>query len=85
MVLLTGFCYPESLGEPKETCGVSLSAPTSSIIATKPLDWDGAIEHLPIGWDDAFERAVCDFDVGRAPTTLCAIQATVGRLLRTRA
>jgi hypothetical protein len=44
---------------------------------TLPLVWDGSIEQLPIGWDDAFERAVSDFDAGRVPTTLCAIQATV--------
>jgi hypothetical protein len=49
---------------------------------TLPLVWDGAIEHLPIGWDDAFERAVCDFDAGRKPTTLCAMQATVDRALQ---
>jgi GNAT superfamily N-acetyltransferase len=49
---------------------------------TLPLVWDGAVEHLPIGWDDAFERAVCDFDAGRVPTTLCAIQATVDRPLQ---
>ena len=46
---------------------------------TVPLVWDGAIDHLPVGWDDAFERAVNDFDAGCAPTTLCAMQATVGR------
>ncbi len=49
---------------------------------TLPLVWDGAIDHLPIGWDDAFERAVADHDAGRAPTTLCAIQAAVDRSLR---
>ncbi len=46
---------------------------------TVPLVWDGAIDHLPAGWDDAFERAVAGYDAGRAPTTLCAIQATVDR------
>lgn len=49
---------------------------------TVPLVWDGTIDHLPIGWDDAFERAVADREAGRAPTTLCAIQATVDRSLR---
>jgi hypothetical protein len=49
---------------------------------TLPLVWDGAIDRLPIGWDDAFERAVNDYDAGRAPTTLCAIQATVARSLQ---
>jgi GNAT superfamily N-acetyltransferase len=49
---------------------------------TLPLVWDGAIDHLPVGWDDAFERAVCDFDAGREPTALCAIQATVHRSLQ---
>ena len=48
---------------------------------TLPLVWDGLIEHLPIGWDDAFEQAVSDYDAGRAPTTLCAIQATVDQSL----
>ena len=46
---------------------------------TVPLVWDGAIDHLPAGWDDAFQRAVAGHDAGRAPTTLCAIQATVDR------
>lgn len=49
---------------------------------TLPLVWDGLVEHLPIGWDDAFERAVSDFDAGRVPNTLCAIQATVDRALQ---
>ena len=49
---------------------------------TVPLAWDGAIDHLAIGWDDGFERAVADHDAGRAPTTLCAIQATVDRSLQ---
>jgi hypothetical protein len=51
---------------------------------TVPLVWDGVIDHLPIGWDDAFERAVKDCDAGHAPTTLCAIQATVARPLQGR-
>lgn len=51
---------------------------------TIPLVWDGVIEHMPLGWDDAFERAVHDHDVGRKPTTLCAIQATVDRSLQGR-
>ena len=49
---------------------------------TLPLMWDGTDDHLPIGWDEAFERAVCDFEAGREPTTLCAIQATVARSLQ---
>lgn len=49
---------------------------------TVPLIWDGTLEHLPLGWDDAFERAVNDYDAGREPTTLCAIQATVDRSLQ---
>jgi GNAT superfamily N-acetyltransferase len=49
---------------------------------TVPLVWDGTTDHLPLGWDDAFERAVHDFDAGREPTTLCAIQATVDRSLQ---
>lgn len=42
-----------------------------------PLTWDGTLAGLPSGWDDAFERAVAGLDAGRAPDTLCAIQATV--------
>lgn len=42
-----------------------------------PLAWDGTLDGLPSGWDDAFERAVAGLDSGRAPDTLCAIQATV--------
>lgn len=49
---------------------------------TLPLVWDGSIEHLPIGWNDAIERAVADFDAGRVPNTLCAIQATVDRAVQ---
>ena len=49
---------------------------------TVPLVWNGALDQLPTGWDDAFERAVNDYDAGREPTTLCAIQATVDRSLQ---
>ncbi|MBN2304127.1 MAG: GNAT family N-acetyltransferase [Anaerolineae bacterium] len=43
-----------------------------------PLVWDGTVTGLPDGWSAALYRGVENQRAGTAPTTLCAIQATVG-------
>ena len=42
-----------------------------------PVRWDGTDEDLPDGWDAQFERSVADFEAGRAPEALGAIQICV--------
>ena len=49
---------------------------------TLPLVWDGTLDGLPPGWDDALERGVDGFDRKHAPTTLCALSATVALSLQ---
>ena len=45
---------------------------------TLPFCWDAPITELPDrGWDGIFERAVADYDAGRTPNMLTAIEASV--------
>jgi hypothetical protein len=39
-----------------------------------PLLWDGTDDGLPAGWEDQVIRSVADFDAGRPPNTLGAMQ-----------
>jgi hypothetical protein len=48
-----------------------------SIVATSnamPLAWDGTDDGLPTGWEDQVIQSVADFDAGRPPNTLGAMQ-----------
>ncbi|HET9519598.1 MAG TPA: hypothetical protein VFO73_00965 [Candidatus Limnocylindrales bacterium] len=48
-----------------------------SMVATSnamPLAWDGTDDGLPAGWEDQVIRSVADFDAGRPPNTLGAMQ-----------
>lgn len=45
---------------------------------TLPLRWDAPLAELPDrGWDAIFEIAVADFDAGRTPNLITAIEASV--------
>lgn len=45
---------------------------------TLPFCWDGPLVELPDrGWDAVFERAVADFDAGRTPNLITAIEASI--------
>ena len=42
-----------------------------------PLTWDGTIAGLPIGWNDCFVRCAADYETGRAPNTLAALEIAI--------
>jgi GNAT superfamily N-acetyltransferase len=45
---------------------------------TLPFCWDSPLAELPErGWDGIFEQAVADYDAGRTPNMLTAIEASV--------
>lgn len=55
------------------------------IVATNnamPLAWDGTDDGLPTGWEDQVIRSAADFDAGRPPNTLGAMQIVVRPGLR---
>jgi hypothetical protein len=56
-----------------------------SIVATNnamPLAWDGTDDGLPAGWEDQVVRSVADFDAGRPPNTLGAMQIVTDATIR---
>lgn len=42
-----------------------------------PLTWDGTMTGLPIGWNDCFVHAAADYEAGRAPNTLAALEIAI--------
>ena len=42
-----------------------------------PLTWDGTMAGLPIGWNDCFVRSAADYEAGRAPNTLAALEIAI--------
>lgn len=45
---------------------------------TLPFYWDAPLAELPDrGWDAIFERAVADYDAGRTPNLITAIEASI--------
>jgi GNAT superfamily N-acetyltransferase len=48
-----------------------------AVAQTIPCTWDGTMEGLPIGWADSLERAVDDFNAGRRPNTLVALEIAI--------
>lgn len=47
---------------------------------TLPFCWHAPLTELPDrGWDGIFEQAVADYDAGRVPNTLTAIEASVAK------
>ncbi len=42
-----------------------------------PLIWDGSMDGLPIGWNDILVRAAADYEAGREPNTLSAIEIAI--------
>jgi len=49
-----------------------------------PVFWDGTLEGLPAGVDGVLEQGVRDLEVGRAPTVVSALLATVSPAERGR-
>lgn len=44
---------------------------------TMPCVWDGTMEDLPIGWEDSLQRCVMDYEAGRQPNTLVALEISL--------
>lgn len=42
-----------------------------------PCVWDGTLQGLPIGWADSLVRAVDDYEAGRVPNTLVALEISI--------
>ena len=44
---------------------------------TIPCVWDGTMENLPVGWADSLVRGVDDYEAGRQPNTLVALEIAI--------
>jgi GNAT superfamily N-acetyltransferase len=44
---------------------------------TMPLIWDGQMADLPVGWADSLVRGTNDFEAGRKPNTLAALEIAI--------
>ena len=44
---------------------------------TMPMVWDGRMLDLPVGWSDSLVRGTNDFEAGRKPNTLAALEISI--------
>lgn len=44
---------------------------------TMPCVWDGSLEDLPVGWADSMVRGTSDYEAGREPNTLIALEISI--------
>lgn len=44
---------------------------------TMPLAWDGTMSGLPVGWADSLVRGTSDYEAGRQPNTLAALEIAI--------
>lgn len=44
---------------------------------TMPLVWDGSMSDLPVGWADTLVRGTNDYETGRQPNTLAALEIAI--------
>jgi GNAT superfamily N-acetyltransferase len=44
---------------------------------TMPLVWDGRMEDFPVGWADSLVRGTNDYEAGRKPNTLAALEIAI--------
>lgn len=42
-----------------------------------PLTWDGTMAGLPVGWNDCLVRGAADYEAGREPNTLAALEISI--------
>ena len=42
-----------------------------------PLYWDGTMAGLPVGWNDCLVRGAADYENGRQPNTLAALEISI--------
>lgn len=48
-----------------------------AVAQTIPCVWDGTMAGLPVGWADSLVRAVDDYEAGRTPNTLVALEISI--------
>lgn len=48
-----------------------------AVAQTMPLVWDGSMADLPIGWADSLMRCAMDYEAGRKPDTLAALEIAI--------
>lgn len=48
-----------------------------AVVQTAPCTWDGTMAGLPVGWQDSLLRAASDYDAGRPPNTLTALEIAI--------
>lgn len=48
-----------------------------AVAQTIPCYWDGTVAGLPVGWAESLVRAVEDFETGRVPNTLVALEISI--------
>ena len=48
-----------------------------AVAQTIPYVWDGTMAGLPVGWADSLVRAVDDYEAGRTPNTLVALEISI--------
>lgn len=48
-----------------------------AVAQTIPCVWDGTMAGLPVGWADSLVRAVDDYEAGRTPNTLVALEIAI--------
>lgn len=44
---------------------------------TMPLVWDGSMGNLPVGWADSLVRGTNDYEAGRKPNSLAALEIAI--------
>jgi GNAT superfamily N-acetyltransferase len=44
---------------------------------TMPLVWNGSMSDLPVGWADSLVRGTNDYEAGREPNTLAALEISI--------
>ncbi len=48
-----------------------------AVAQTMPITWDGTLDGLPIGWSDGMVRSAREYDEGKSPNTLMAIEISI--------
>ncbi|MCB0254656.1 MAG: GNAT family N-acetyltransferase [Anaerolineae bacterium] len=68
------------LRDPYDDCQLYLVNEAGEPVAvaqTIPCVWDGTMDGLPVGWADSLVRAVDDYEAGREPNTLVALEIAI--------
>ncbi len=56
---------------------VNESGQPVAVAHTMPCVWNGTLKDLPVGWADSLVRGANDYDAGRQPNTLVALEISI--------